>query len=89
MPVLVLLVLVLTGECSTKGVDVSEQALAAAKGHVAAQGIRNVELHADDAVAFLSKEPNSSADLVLFLEVAQWMERYREALAQIARVLKP
>jgi ubiquinone/menaquinone biosynthesis C-methylase UbiE len=73
---------------SVVGVDISEVALAAAKDYATGRSIKNVEFHAADAVAFLSKEPDSSADLVLFLEVA-WMERYREALAEIARVLKP
>jgi 2-polyprenyl-3-methyl-5-hydroxy-6-metoxy-1,4-benzoquinol methylase len=76
-------------QASITAVDVSEKALAAAKGYAAAQGIQNVEFHAADAVAFLSKEPDSSVDLVLFLEVAQWMEHFGEAYAQIARVLKP
>jgi SAM-dependent methyltransferase len=71
------------------GVDVSQGALAAAKQHAAARRIENVEFHAADGVAFLSKEPDSSADLVLFVEVTQWMEHYREALAEIVRVLKP
>jgi tRNA G46 methylase TrmB len=76
-------------QASIVGVDVSDEALAAAKRYVVEQGIRNVELYGADAVAFLSKQPDQSVDLVLFLEVAQWMEHYREALAQIARVLKP
>jgi SAM-dependent methyltransferase len=76
-------------QATVVGVDVSQEALAAARAHVAARRIENVELHAADAVAFLSKEPDSSADLVLFLEVTQWMERYREGLGEIARVLKP
>jgi 2-polyprenyl-3-methyl-5-hydroxy-6-metoxy-1,4-benzoquinol methylase len=71
------------------GVDASEDALASAKGYVAARRFGNVELHAADAVAFLSKEPDSSVDLVLFVEVTEWMDQYREALAEIARVLKP
>jgi ubiquinone/menaquinone biosynthesis C-methylase UbiE len=71
------------------GIDLSEEVLALARTYLAARDLRNVELHAADAVAFLADEPDGSADLVLFLEVTQWMEGYREALAEIARVLKP
>jgi len=71
------------------GIDVSQRALAAAKEYAAARVIENVDFRAGDGVAFLSKEPDSSADLVLFVEVTQWMEHYREALAEIVRVLKP
>lgn len=70
------------------GVDVSQEALAAARDYVAKRGIGNVELRNEDAIAFLSKESASSADLVSFVEVAQWMERYRDALTDIARVLR-
>jgi ubiquinone/menaquinone biosynthesis C-methylase UbiE len=71
------------------GVDLSEQALTAAAGYIEARGIENVELRSADAIAFLSKEADSSAELVLFVEVTEWMEGYRKALAEIARVLKP
>jgi SAM-dependent methyltransferase len=71
------------------GVDVSQRALAAARQHAAVRRIENVEFRTADGVAFLSKEPDSSAGLVLFVEVTQWMEHYREALAEIVRVLEP
>ncbi len=71
------------------GVDVSPGALAGARAHAAERGLENLELHEQDAVPFVAAFESASVDLALFTEVSFFMPAYGDALAEIARVLRP
>jgi SAM-dependent methyltransferase len=69
---------------SVTGADVSGEAVAYAREHFGAQGIRFVEAPCEA----LPLEPESF-DLVTAFEVIEHLERWRELLAEANRVLKP
>ena len=69
---------------SVTGADVSGEAVAYAREHFGAQGIRFVEAPCES----LPFEPESF-DLVTAFEVIEHLERWRDLLAEANRVLKP
>ena len=72
-----------------EGVDLAEDAVAAARRYAAEAGVSNVGFEADDAVAYLRRQPPANYDLALFTEVTFWMPAYEQALAELSRTIKP
>ena len=70
------------------GVDLTGPAIAAARAKAAHSGLKNVDFHEADAVAFLESQGTESFDLALMTEVSFFMPRFGEAIAATRRLLK-
>jgi SAM-dependent methyltransferase len=70
------------------GVDLVEAAIDSARRKAADAGLSNIEFHDGDAVEFLHQQPPGSFDMALMTEVSFVMPRFREAIAEVHRVLK-
>lgn len=71
------------------GVDLTPAAVAAAQKYAQDQGLTNIRVHHADLLPFVRSLPDSSIDVVLFIEVSFFLPSLSEALEEIARVLKP
>ncbi len=70
-----------------RGVDLAGPALEKARQR--AQGLANLRFQEADLLEFLQSEQESSADVVLLIEVTFFLPRWKEVLGGIVRVLKP
>lgn len=83
----------LTRWCSPEGnvlgIDISKEALSEAVKHAEKENISNIIYQEADILPFLKKQQSNSYDGALFIEVIFFLPAYKEALAEIYRVLKP
>jgi ubiquinone/menaquinone biosynthesis C-methylase UbiE len=70
------------------GVDVTSEAVEAARRKAEKQQLTNVEFHSADAIPFMKRIAPGTMDLVLMIEVSFFMPRFREAVEEAARVLR-
>lgn len=69
------------------GVDLAGPALEKARQR--AMGLENLRFQEADLLEFLKGQKNDSVEVVLLLEVTFFLPQWKEALGEIARVLKP
>jgi SAM-dependent methyltransferase len=70
-------------------VDYAPAAVEGARANARAQGMTNLTVEQADLLAFARALPDASVDAVLMIEAAFVLPEYREALQEIARVLRP
>lgn len=71
------------------GVDLTPAAIEAARVKAASLGLPNLDLHAGDALSFVSALPAGSFDIALMIEVSFFMRHVTEVVAAAYRALRP
>lgn len=71
------------------GVDFTRAAVEQANAYARVRGVQNATFERADLLDFARALPDLSVDAVLLIEVTFFLPAYREALQEIARVLRP
>jgi 2-polyprenyl-3-methyl-5-hydroxy-6-metoxy-1,4-benzoquinol methylase len=74
---------------SVIGVDITPEAIEAARGYAGARGLRNLTFITEDAVDYLCRTERGSFDLIIATEITFFMPRYRQMLSAVAHALAP
>lgn len=69
-------------------VDFTPSAVEAAWAHARRRGVENIEVHEADVLAFARGVADGSVDVVVMTEVAFFMPAYRNAIAELPRILR-